>query len=135
MAKLPLCIDPAVQQALIDYASKNRISTLYAGQSCLCKSLRSEGLLKEDDYQRLMQKYTKPLCKEEPPEPKTPEEQKQQQVLDEKDRYFGGVLSQWDLDHKPSWKIEKLKEAEAWQTKCENAKLLVQSVADKVFIK
>jgi hypothetical protein len=101
-------------QALIDYAQKHRISTLYAAQQGLCKSMRSEGLLSENNYQRLMQIYDKPLVIETPPQPKTPMEVKQQQIIDEKNRLFHSVRDQWDLTHKPGWKDQWIREAEQW---------------------
>lgn len=134
MAKMPLCIDPAILQALIDYAQKHRVSTLYAAQQGLCKAMRSEGLLSEGNYQRLMQIYDKPLVQEVPPQPKTPEEQKKQQIIDEKNRLFKAVRDQWNLEHRPGWKDNWIRQAEAWQDKCVEAKALIDSVAGRVFV-
>jgi hypothetical protein len=133
-SRLPLFIDKAVQQALIDSAHKNRISTLYAAQMHLIKSLRSDNFLKDSDYQRLLQQFTQPLTKEEPPKPQSPEEIKQQQIIDEKNRLFQMVLSQWDLTHKPGWKEDWLRQAEKWQDKVPTAKALLERYAKQVII-
>ncbi len=131
---MPLCIDPAMLQALIDYAQKHRVSTLYAAQQGLCKSMRSEGFLSEDNYQRLMQIYNKPLVVEAPPKPQTPEEAKEQQIIDEKNRLFRMVRDQWTLEHRPGWKDNWIRQAEEWQDKCPEAKALIDSVAGRVFV-
>lgn len=131
---IPIRVERVVQQALLDYAYKHRISPLYAAHCNLYKSLHSEGFLNEDDYQRLMQKFTAKLVKEQA-KPMNFEEQKKQQKLDEKNRLFASVLSQWDLSHKVGWRESWIEQAEFWREQCPEAKRLLELVAAKVFIK
>lgn len=134
MSSIPIRVERTVQQALIDYAYKHRISTLYAVHCNLYKSLRSEGFLDEDTYQRLMAKFSSTLVVQEE-KPLSSDELKRKQYFDEQNRLFRSVIEQWDLTHQPGWKERWITEAEKKQDIIPEAKRLLEKVADKVFIK
>jgi len=81
-----------------------------------------------------MQKFTSKLVKEEV-KPRTLDEQRKQQKLDEKNRVFAGVISQWSLSHKVGWRESWIEQAEFWQEQCPEAKRLLELVAEKVFVR
>jgi hypothetical protein len=132
---IPLQIERIVQQALLDYACKHRISPLYAVHCNLYKSLRSEGFLDEENYQRLMTKFSMKLVKEEI-KPLSLEQTKRKQHLEEMQRTFATVLEEWKNPNRPvTWREMWLRQAEKYKDQIPEANFLLAKVTDKVFVK
>lgn len=132
---IPLKVERVVQQALLDYACKHRISPLYAAHCNLYKSLRSEGFLDEENYQRLISKFSSKLVKEEI-KPLSPEQTKSKQRLEEMQRTFAAVLDEWSNPNRPvNWREMWIRQAEKYKDQIPEANFLLLKISDKVFIK
>jgi hypothetical protein len=132
---LPLRIDRSVQQAILDYACKHRISPLYAAHCNLVKSLHSEGFLGEDDYQRLLSKFSSKLV-QEVAKPVSLEQKQNMQHLEAMKRTFSAVLQEWDNPLRPqSWREGHIRQADKYKDEIPEAKRLLEKIACKVFVK
>jgi hypothetical protein len=135
MSTMPLLLERIVQQAVIDYAYKHRISPLYAVHCNLYKSLRSEGFLDEDNYQRLISKFSSKLVKEEI-KPLSFEQQKEKQRLEDMQRTFASVLVEWKNPDRPvAWREMWIRQAEKYKDQIPEANQLLQKITNKVFVK
>lgn len=121
---LKLCLPPELHLAIIKYQAKKELGRPYAGLQLLAKSLRSEGFLSEEAYERLLMRYSRKLVVEEEPVSSLRSIQERQR-LEEQARVFSGVLEQWNLVHKSGWRENWLKQAEKYRGILESADLIL----------
>jgi hypothetical protein len=100
---IKLCMPPEMYLAVIKYMAKHEIGKPYAGLSLLCKALRSEGFISQENFEKFNARYSRKLVIEEQPK-ETLQSIKQKQHLTELSRTFSLVLEQWNLTHKPGWR-------------------------------
>lgn len=127
---LQLMLGPEMRSALIKYQAKHDLSPNYAALQCLAKQLYNEGYLDKGNYEILILKYGRKLVPERAVK-LTFEQLKEKQKLDEKARTFSMVLDQWNIQHKPGWKEDWLRQAEKYKDQIPAARMLLDLGADQ----
>jgi hypothetical protein len=135
--KVPIFLAPEIRSAVNQYGVKNDIDKIYVVQQCILKTLHNEGFISKEVFEYYMPKYSRTISSmsERPQKPLNQAEQKQKQTVDEKNRLFASVISQWELSHKVGWRESWIEQAEFWSEQCPEAKRLLEKIACKVFVK
>lgn len=136
--KIPICPPPEIRSALLQYGAKHDITQMYAIQQCILKTLRNENLITQEIYEYYLPRFSRTISSmsERPKPVLNAEQQREQQRLDEKTRYFQAILtSEWAAHESPEWRRKTLLQAEQWQTQIPEAKLLIERFSQKVFVK
>ncbi|MEM3880153.1 MAG: hypothetical protein QXD19_00220 [Candidatus Bathyarchaeia archaeon] len=118
-----LYLDKTLYKAFIKLQADKELGRSYAGLLPFVEGLFHLGYLSKEDYEKYVQKYTQGLKEE--PKPLTLEQLKEKQLLEHKERYFQGVLEQWDLHPDSEWRAKKLAEAKQWKDRVESARRLL----------
>jgi hypothetical protein len=82
--------------AIIDLASKKKISELYAAQYALNFGLYQLGVLNRDVYEKYELQWSQKLVPEVEPKKLSVEELREKQRFDELTRFYCAVLNQWN---------------------------------------
>jgi hypothetical protein len=120
MGRIPLYPSRDTQMAIIDLAAKMKISELYAAQYALNLGLYQLNVKSKEAYERDVRVFSAKLVRDPEPKPLSFQEQKDQQRILEKQRWFESVKSEWHLDHKAlasgkSWREDVVEQAELWK--------------------
>jgi hypothetical protein len=119
---LMLYLCPELQIAHVKLQADKELGRSYAGLLAFTEGLHTLGYLEKADYERLREKYSQGLEKEQP---LTFEQLQKQKEIDKMAKKFSMVLDQWHMHPDSKWRDYWLREAEAWKDKVPNAKLVL----------
>jgi hypothetical protein len=107
--------------------AKNDLDKEYAAQILLLKSLRSEGFISKEVYEKYVYRYSRPVTPGPEPKKLTLADLKQQQKIEEETRYFEAILKgEWAKHEGLEWRHKVLAKAEKYKDQIPQA----QSVLD-----
>jgi hypothetical protein len=121
-----------VSKLMAKHECSKSAAVLYA----LNEGLYRLGMIKKDDYELLRARYGRKLVDviQEAKMGREPshvpilaiEQVREKRVLAEKNRQFQGMIAQWELHTKPSWRAKAVVEAEKWRDKLQSARDLLE---------
>ena len=109
--------------AFIRLQADRGLGRSYAGLLPFTEGMYHLGYISKEAYEEHTGKYSEKLVSENTHlDPKQAEEK---QRLQQKDRFFKEVLTQWEIHHTLEWREKMLKQAEMWKDKLESARLVL----------
>lgn len=117
---LLLFLAPELQLAHAALQVQKRLGRSYAGLLAITEGYHSLGVLSDDDYKMLVEKYSKGLEKTKPVQTV-----RRDAAADAMSRKFSMVLDQWQSHPQAKWRNYWISEAEQWKDRCPNAKLVL----------
>ena len=131
----PVMFTAELEMALVGLQAKLQIGKSPAVLYLVVEGAFRLGYLSREDYDLLIKRYSRKLVdvtKEKRARREnrnvpvlTLEKQKEQQLLEQKDRLFKGRLDQWDQHPSPEWRKKALADAEKWKEKLPSARALL----------
>ena len=123
---LLLFMSSDLNMAFIKFQAQKELGRSYAGLYLLNDALYRHGCISQEVYERLEKKYGTKLVESRPKEAPvlTQEQQKEQQLLAQKDRQFKGMLDQWQTHPDPEWRRRAAEHAGKYLDKLESARTL-----------
>lgn len=103
----------------------------YAGLLPFTEGLYRLGYLDQNAYLSHVKKYSEKLVRDTDSKHLSKEQLNEQKVLEEKSRLFTMLLDQWDQHLSPAWRISWIKEAQKYQDKIPNAKLVLELACEQ----
>jgi hypothetical protein len=119
---LMLYLCPELQIAHVKLQASKELGRSYAGLYAFTEGLFRLGFLDKADYEKLHEKYSQGLAKEEP---LSMAQLQTKSEVEKMAKTFSMVLDQWSLHSDEKWRDRWLREAEAWKDKVPNAKLVL----------
>jgi hypothetical protein len=123
-----------LEMALVKLQAEREIGKNYAVLYLIVEGAFKLGYLGREDYDLLIKRYSRKLVdvtrenraqRESSHVPvRTQEQQKEQQLLEEKDRQFKGMLDQWQIHRSKEWRRRAAEEAGKYVDKLESARTL-----------
>jgi hypothetical protein len=119
----------------IKVASFYEVGQTYASLLIYNEGLHEMGQLSEQEYQTNKLRYSKKLVEVQAKLP-TKKEAQEQQHLQDMQRTFQVIIAEWDNTDRPlKWREQWIRQAEKYKAQIPEAKLLLDKVADRVFVK
>lgn len=117
-----VCLAPELRIALIKFQAEKEVGDAYALLQLITKALYQEKKINREVYEFFMQRYSRKLPPSIPVAKLTESELKEQQKLEELQRWFESVKVEFFKDHRPlasgkSWRQYVLSEAEKYKDK------------------
>jgi len=118
---LMLFMGPKLRLAFIKMQADRELGRSYAGLRAFTEGLHVLGYLKQEDYERLCQKYEQGL--NQPPTLNIQQLQTKSEQ-DKMSKKFSMVLDQWGAHTDMKWRANWIREAEVWKDKIPAAKMV-----------
>ena len=129
-----LYLNPAMRLGTIKVASFYEIGPTYAALYIYNEGLREMGQISEHEYQLNKIRYSKKLVEEEVKQP-TRKEAAEQKHLQDMQRTFQAVITEWDNAGRPvKWREQWIRQAEKYQNQIPEAKQLLDKIKARVFV-
>jgi hypothetical protein len=119
---LMLYLGPELYVSFIKFQAAKELGRSYAGLLAFTEGLYTLGFLEQGDYERLREKYSQGLTREQP---LTIEQLQTKSEAEKMAKKFSMVLDQWGLHKDKKWRDHWVREAEIWKDKVPNAKMVL----------
>lgn len=119
---LRLYLDPELYMGFIKLQGARELGRSFSGLIIFIEGLHSLGFISTEIYEAHVKKYSEKLVAEN--KPLTPEQLKEKETLEAKNRFFKEALAQWPIHKDPSWRLKIYGQAEQWKEKLESARLI-----------